>query len=326
VAGALPTPADVLDAAERLHGRVRATPLERSAWLSEVVGREVWIKHEGAQRTGSFKLRGAINALSMAGPTAREHGVVTASAGNHGLGMACAAGELGVRATVFVPARAAAVKRDRIAAYGARLELVDGGYDAAHRAASDFAAESGALYVHAFSDPAVVAGQGTVGVEIARALPEVATLLVPVGGGGLIGGVGLAAQELAPRARVIGVQTPATSAVHDSLAAGHVVPAPTVPTLCEGLAGDTDEASVRLAREVVDGMVLVPEQAIPAAMRALFTREGVVAEPSGAVAVAALLAGLVEAAPEPVVVVVTGSNVDAGLFARVLLERSTDRG
>src|SRR5690606_30496113 len=178
--------------------------------------------------------------LSLA-PEERARGVVTASAGNHGLGVALAAGEEGVRATAFVPATAPATKRERIARYGADLRLVDGGYDAAHHAAGEHAARTGALYLHAFSDPRVVAGQGTVGLEVLTDLPRAGTLLVPVGGGGLVGGVGVVARALAPHVRVVGVQSTATAAMHDSLRAGRLVSPPLAPTLCEGLQGDTDE-------------------------------------------------------------------------------------
>lgn len=301
---------------------MRRTSLERSAWLSERAGRPVYLKLENQQRTGSFKLRGALNAVESLAPEERARGVVTASAGNHGLGVALAAAAAGVAATVFVPESAAAVKRERIAALGADLRLVAGGYDAAHHRALEHAAATGAPYLHAYSDPAVVAGQGTVGLEILEELPGTRTLLVPVGGGGLIGGMGLMARALGPAARVVGVQTPSTSAMHDSLRAGALVPAPAGATICEGLEGDTDERSVRLASRVVDSMLLVDEVAVARAVRALFLREGVVAEPSGAVGVAALAEGLLEDAEGPIVIVVTGGNADAALLGRILLDSS----
>jgi threonine dehydratase len=301
-------------AAGSLTEHLARTPLRRSAALERVVGTGVHLKLENRQHTGSFKVRGALNALLSLGGSGRERGVVTASAGNHGAGLAFAARQLGIRATVFVPAFAPAAKRERIAGAGAELRLVAGGYDAAHGEALSFATASGAIYIHAFSDPAVVEGQGTVGVEIVEALPAVATIVVPVGGGGLIGGVGLVARAMAPGARVIGVQTPVASAVQRSLAAGVLRPAPTGDTLCDGLEGDTDERSLDLARQVVDEVVLVEEDAVARAVGWLLREEGERVEPSGAVAVAALLQGAVTAPAGPVVAVVSGGNVDDALL------------
>lgn len=315
-----PTLPDVLRAARRLEGVARRTPLERSHTLSDAAGAEVFLKLENLQRNGSFKLRGACNALAALAPEARARGVVTASAGNHGLNLAWAAGRLGVRATVFVPAAASATKRRRIARFGAELREVPGGYDDAHAAAEAFREESGATFVNAFSDPAVVAGQGTVGVEIFREFPEVRTLVVPAGGGGLIGGVGTVARALAPGARVVGVQTEATRALHDSLRAGELRSAPVLPTLCEGLAGDIDERALALARRVVDEVVLVSEAAVRRAVRHLYVEEGVVAEPSAAVVAAAFLEGRISSPEGPAAAVVSGGNVDAPLLAEILSE------
>ena len=308
---------DVLRAARRIRDIVRPTPLERSASLSVAAGADVWLKLETLQRTGSFKLRGAVNAVSLLSPVERARGLVTASAGNHGLGVALAARELGARATVFVPADAPATKRQRIAAFGATLREVPGGYDDAHAEAEAYAADHGALYLHAFSDPAVVAGQGTVALEIFDALPEARTLVVPVGGGGLVGGVGTVARAVGG-VRVVGVQSKATSAMHASLAAGRLVSPPLEPTLCEGLAGDVDAPSLSLAQRVLDEIVLVPEEAVRSAMRRLYREEGVVVEGSGAVAAAALWEGALPNLESPVVVVLSGSNVDATLLAQIV--------
>lgn len=308
---------DVLRAAERIRGVARQTPLERSASLSDAAGAEVWLKLETLQRTGSFKLRGAANAISLLTPAERARGLVTASAGNHGLGVALAAREMGARATVFVPTDAPATKRQRIAALGATLHKVAGGYDDAHAEAEDYAAEHGALYLHAFSDPAVVAGQGTVALEIFRALPEARTLVVPVGGGGLVGGVGTVARAVGG-VRVVGVQSSATSAMHASLVAGRLVSPPLEPTLCEGLAGDVDVPSLALAQRVLDEIVLVPEDAVRRAMRRLYREEGVTVEGSGAVAAAALWEGALSTLEPPVVAVLSGSNVDAALLAQLV--------
>lgn len=308
--------ADVLAAARRLEGIARRTPLERCDGLSE--GAEVFLKLEGMQRTGSFKLRGAYNRVATLPPEVRARGLVTASAGNHGQGVALAARLLGARALVFVPASAPETKRRRIARFGAELVLVEGGYDEAHAAAEAHAAETGAAFVHAFSDPMTVAGQATVALEVFQELPGVRTFVVPVGGGGLVNGTGIVARALARGVRVVGVQTHETGAMHASLAAGSLCCPPQGQTLCEGLSGETDARSLELARRVVDEVVLVSEDAVRRAMRWLFVEEGVVAEGSAAVAVAALLEGAVSGLQGPAVVILSGSNVDAARMASVL--------
>jgi threonine dehydratase len=317
-----PSLADVLVAARRLRGVARRTPLERSAWLSERAGAEVWLKLETQQRTGSFKLRGAYNAVAALSAEERARGLVTASAGNHGQGVALAASLAGLApAVVFVPAGAPEAKKRRIARYGAELREVQGTYDDAHHAAEAHAARTGACFINAFSDPDVVAGQGTVGLEIVQELPGVRTIIVPVGGGGISGGVGIVARAMGSGIRVIGVQTEATSAMHASLATGRVVSAPYGATLCEGLQGDVDEPGLALAGEVLDGVVLVTEAAVRRAMRRLFQEEGIVAEGSGAVGVAALLEGAIEGIGGPAAVIITGGNVDGERLAGILAER-----
>lgn len=313
-----PPAADVLAAAARLRGVARRTPLERSAWLSGLAGTDVFVKMENLQRTGSFKLRGAYNAVATLSPERRARGLVTASAGNHGQGVALAATLSGTRAVVFVPGHTPENKKRRIARFGAELREVEGGYDEAHHAAEAYAAQTGAWYVHAFSDPAVVAGQGTVGLEILEELPDVRTVVAPVGGGGVIGGIGLMARAMGARARIVGVQTHGTAAMHASLAAGSLVSPPYGPTICEGLTGDVDEYSLALARRVVDEVVLVSEAAARRAIRALYVEEGLVAEGSAAVAAAALMENAVRPLQGPVAVVLTGGNVDARRLAEIL--------
>ncbi len=319
--GAFPTLAHVLAAARRLEGAVRRTPLERSDALSAVAGADVWLKLEGMQRTGSFKVRGALNAVASLSAEERARGLVTASAGNHGLGVALAAREAGARAVVFLPASAPETKRRRIARFGAEVREVDGTYDDAHHAAEAWARETGAAFLHAYSDPAVVAGQGTVGLEVVRDLPGVRTLVLPIGGGGLVGGVGTVARAVDPTIRVIGVQSEETAAMHASLAAGELRLPPQGATLCEGLSGETDERALALAERVVDEVVLVPEAAVRRAIRWLYVEEGIVAEGSAAVSVAALLEAAAGGVEGPVAAILTGSNVDAARLAAILNER-----
>lgn len=306
---------DVVAARDRIRGDVWPTPAERSGWLSEIAGTDVYLKFECWQRTGSFKVRGAFNAVSVLDRSRRAKGIVTASAGNHGQAVALAASRSGIRCRVFVPADAPEAKKDRIRDFGAELDDVYPSYDEAEDAALEHAGTRGLAFVHAFSDPAVVAGQGTVGLEIAEQVPDVRTIVVPVGGGGLASGIGIALEGRG--IRVTGVQSERTRNMHDALAAGRVVDVPVIPTLADGLAGRTDEISVERVARHVDGVTLVSEPAIEDAIRGLFSNHGAVAEGAGAVGVAALLSGGSTLAG-PVVVVVSGRNIDPGRLARIL--------
>ncbi|MDQ3607047.1 MAG: pyridoxal-phosphate dependent enzyme [Gemmatimonadota bacterium] len=297
---------------------MRQTPLQYSDSLSEAAGAEVWLKLENQQPTGSFKVRGACNALLVLSPEQRARGIVTASAGNHGLGVAFAARQCAAAVTVFVPAAAAHAKRHRIARLGAALREVRGSYDDAHLAAVHFAQETGACYLHAFSDPAVVAGQATVGLEILQELPSVGTLLVPIGGGGLIGGVGVIARALGAGTRIVGVQSEATAAMHASLLEGRVVSPPPMPTLCDGLAGDIDEWSLALAARVVDEVILVTERSVRRSIERLFVEEGIVAEGSAATVAAALRDSASNTIESPIAAIVSGGNLDAHVLADIL--------
>jgi threonine dehydratase len=304
-------------ARRRIAVLARTTPVERSARLSEAHGADVLLKLECWQRTRSFKIRGACNAVSLLDAAQRSRGIVTASAGNHGQAVALAAREFGVGATVFVPATAPVTKTERIRRYGAELRAEAQDYDTAERIAREHAAATGAVFVHAFSDTAVVAGQATVALEILDAVPDVGTVVVPVGGGGLMAGVGRVLRSAAPQVRIIGVQSTATRAMHESLAAGHLVDVPIPPTLADGLAGCTDEITMRRVAAVIDELVLVEEAEIAAAIRALHGSDGVLAEGAGATGAAAVLSGRVRG-KGPVVVVVTGGNIDGGLLAGIL--------
>lgn len=314
---ALPSLEEVERARARIARIVRRTPLHHSHWLSARAGVEVHLKLECWQATHSFKLRGAANALATLGPADRRRGIVTASAGNHGLALAHAARLEGVRATIFVPVDAPESKRARIQREGADLREVDGGYDGAAAQARSHAAETGAYLLHAFADPAVVAGQGTVALEVLEDLPSAREIIVPVGGGGLIAGVGAALAGRGEEIRLLGIQSRATRAMHAAFAAGRAVPVPDAPTLCDGLAGETEQPAYERARSVVDTIHLVAEEAVAPAIAALFREEGIVAEGSGVVGVAGVLAGTFPLAG-PTVVVISGGNIDGRTLARIL--------
>jgi threonine dehydratase len=305
----VPGLSDIQAAAERIRRFVVRTPLEPSARLSDIAGVDVWLKYECFQATGSFKLRGALNALLTLPDEARRAGVVTASAGNHGLGVARAAALVGVAATVVVPVTAARVKVDALRRSGAELLLVGSTYDEAEAAARQLSNQQGKAYVSAYNDAAVIAGGGTVALEILDDLPAARSLLVPAGGGGLIGGIGIAAHGLDPSLVIVGAQSVASPALHAALAAGALVPVEVQPSLADGLAGNVEAGSVTfdLLREHVRKIALLEEREIAWAMRWLLDNEHVLVEGSAAVGVAALLRGE-PSVDGPVVVVLTGRN------------------
>lgn len=312
-AGALPTRAAIRAASERIGPHIRRTPLTRAPEISRRAGREVWLKLENLQRTGSFKLRGALNAL-LEGPP-RPGPVGAASAGNHAFALAEAARIAGRRAVLFVPRHAPTTKVGGIRSAGGEVRPVDGGYDEAQEAAAAWARETaGAELVHAFDDARVVEGQGTLGLEILLQHGGARSIVAPVGGGGLLAGLHAAASPGGPR--VFGAQGDRTRAVHDALAAGALVHTDVVDTLMDGLAGRTTEGALARLLAADARVELVPESEVAEAVRALHAL-GVRAEGSGAVAVAALLTRILEP-PEPVVAVVSGGNIDDATLEAVL--------
>jgi threonine dehydratase len=305
-----PSPADVIAAAYRLRTVVERTPLVRSASLSARTGVDTWLKCENLQRTGSFKLRGATNALAALADEQRARGVVASSAGNHGLGLAHVAGALGVRARIFIPSTAPDVKRRGIAALGAEVDDGWVDYDAAHRAAEEFARAHAMTFVNPCAGESLLAGQGTVALEIIEELPTTNTFVVPVGGGGLVGGMAALVRAVRPTARIVGVQSEATNAMALSLAAARVVHVDVIPTLADGLAGQVDDIGFAIGRVAIDAMITVRETEIAEAMRWLAREHDLRVEGAGAVATAALLHGLVPDLSGPAVAVVSGGNVD----------------
>jgi threonine dehydratase len=312
----LPAPPDVLAAAHRLRNVVHRTPCALSAPLTARVGTDCHLKWESTQITGSFKLRGAFNALLTMPTDARRRGVVVASAGNHGLGIAYAARTLGIRARVFVPWTAPAVKRDGIAAMGAEVDASQPDYDSAHEAAVACSEREGMAFVSPCTGRPLLAGQGTVGLEILEDLPSVRTLVVPVGGGGLAGGIAVLVRAVAPHVRIVGAQSALTNAMAESLRSGRRTNIPSVPTLADGLAGQVDDEGALIGRFALDEIVVVSEEQIADSMRWLSRSHDARVEGSGAVGVAALLSrGRWEG---PVVAVVSGGNVDSQVWNAVM--------
>jgi threonine dehydratase len=322
----VPAVVDVVAARRRLERHLATTPLRRSAWLSARAGADIYLKLEIVQPGGSFKIRGALNALLAAqhrAEAAHRHAptrVVTASAGNHGRSLAMAARQVGARAVVFTPATAPATKKAAIRDLGAELRDHCADYDAAEREALAFGQAEGIPFVSAYNDADVIAGAGTMGLEIVERLPGVEVVILPLGGGGLASGVGLALKAAAPRARVIGVEVDASTPFTTGLARGHIVEITPHPTLADGLAGNLqpDAITFPLVQRVVDEVVVITEAELRAAIAGICAEEHLVAEGAGAAAVGAVLAGRVQVADRQAAVVVTGANIDAAVLARVL--------
>ncbi|MGX6602658.1 threonine ammonia-lyase [Micromonosporaceae bacterium Da 78-11] len=312
--------ADILAARDLLTGVVKTTPLVDSRLLSEVTGTSAWLKCEHQQRAGSYKVRGAYTRISRLSDAERARGVVAASAGNHAQGVALAAGLLGTSATVFMPEGAPLPKVSATKGYGAAIEYAGTSVDDALEAAYAFAEATGAVLIHPFDHPDVIAGQGTVGLEIIEQCPDVTTIITAVGGGGLISGVAVAAKALRPDIRVIGVQASGAAAYPPSLAAGAPQKLPHAATIADGIAvlrpGDLNFAHVS---KLVDEVVTVSDEDLSAALLVLLERHKMVVEPAGGAAVAALLTGAyVPPADGPVVAILSGGNIDPMLLLRVI--------
>ncbi|KXK61659.1 threonine dehydratase [Micromonospora rosaria] len=309
---------DVRAARELLTGVTRVTPLEPSRPLSAALAGPVWLKCENVQRAGSYKVRGAYVRISRLSAQEKARGVVAASAGNHAQGVALAAGLLGTHATVFMPVNAPLPKVAATKGYGAQIELVGNTVDESLVAARSYAERTGAVLIHPFDHRDVIAGQGTVALEILEQCPDVQTIVTGVGGGGLISGIAVAAKALRPQVRVIGVQAASAAAYPPSLAAGMPVPLSAFATIADGIAvGCPGEITFAHVRKLVDEIVTVTEEDISRALLMLLERGKQVVEPAGAAGVAALLAGVVEVRT-PTVAVLSGGNIDPLLMLRVI--------
>lgn len=322
VVATTPTLADFEDAAAMLRGVIVRTPIDESQHLSEVLGVPVHLKLENLQRTGSFKIRGAAHRLSRLSESERARGVVAASAGNHAQGVALAAQQLGISATIFMPLGVPVPKLLATRGYGAEVVLEGETVETPLRLAAEFAERTGAVLIHPFDHPDIVRGQGTLGLELIEDVPDLATVVVGIGGGGLAAGVASAikahAAAVGRTVRVIGVQAANSAAYPASLAAGRPLEVATRPTIADGIAvarpGDLPFA---LIERVVDDVVTVTEDDIARALLVLLERAKQVVEPAGAVGVAAILAGLVPA-DGPTVSILSGGNIDPLLLQRVV--------
>ncbi|MER5793788.1 threonine ammonia-lyase [Streptomyces sp. NPDC001980] len=309
---------DVRGAQKMLTGVARVTAMEGSRHLSQLVGSPVHLKCENLQRTGSFKLRGAYVRIAGLLPEERAAGVVAASAGNHAQGVALASSLLGVHSTVFMPNGAPLPKISATREYGAEVRLHGQVVDETLEAAQEYAAETGAVFIHPFDHPDIIAGQGTVGLEILDQCPEVGTIVVGIGGGGLAAGIAVAVKAVRPDVRIVGVQAAGAAAYPPSLAAGHPVTVANPATMADGIrVGRPGDVPFALVEELVDEVRTVSEDQLSAALLLCLERAKMVVEPAGASPVAALL-GEPGAFAGPVVAVLSGGNVDPVLLQRVL--------
>lgn len=312
----------IVQARSRLRTVVHRTPLQHSNTFSAMTGTDLYMKLENLQKTGAFKLRGAYNKLALLSEAERKNGVITASAGNHAQGVACAAAAFGIASTVFMPETAPLSKKAATENYGSRVVLTGCNYDEAFAAAQNAAVESGAVFVHAFDDPDIIAGQGTIGLDIMDELPDAEAIVVPIGGGGLISGIALAAKTINPNIQIIGVQPEQSNAAALSWRSKQLEQIAAPMSIADGLnVKRPGEITFALIDRLVDDVVTVPEHAIMHAMRLYLERAKLLVEGAGAISLAALIDGCGYLKGKRTVVLVSGGNVDLTKIG-MLTERS----
>jgi len=315
---------DIEQAQKTIKPYATPTQLTRSSFLSTLCSGEVFLKLENQQVTHSFKIRGVMNKLLSLSFEEKAKGVITASAGNHGQAVAFGAQKLGFQAKIVVPTHAPQVKVDGIRQFGAELLLYGETYDQAEKKAKEIAAQTGKLYISPYNDELIVAGHGTVGLEILKEQPNVDVVIVPVGGGGLIGGIAIAVKSQKPTVKIIGVQSTASPVMFESLKAGKIVPAHRHEryTIAEGLVGALEKGSItfNIAQKYVDQVTLVREERIREAVYLLWKNEKQVVEGSGATGVGWLIENKDSFSGKTVAVVISGGNIDPYLFNGILAE------
>jgi len=313
---------NILGASKRIGNFVARTPTYRSVVFSQRTGAEIYLKLECFQPVGVFKIRGAINKIRSLSPSELERGLVTASSGNHGLAIAYAAQIYGAKAVVVVPENAVREKVEAIESYGAEVVKYGKDYDDAYPKALRVQKETGATFVHPFNDPFIIAGQGTVGLELFEDVPDLNTIIIPIGGGGLVSGISIATKILNPKARIVGVQPNESPAVYRSWKAGKIVEVDSVNTVADGLAARKPlDLTFGIIKQYVDDILLVTEKEIGEAVLALLQEAHILAEPSGAASLAALLFKYHPKPKEKVVVIVSGANISIDYLTSLLKEK-----
>jgi threonine dehydratase len=311
---------DIYSARARIAPLVRKTPLVTSPELAELTGSEIALKLENLQETGSFKPRGAANKVLSLEPEARQRGVITVSSGNHGRALAYVAQRLGLRAVVCLYEKVPANKRDATRKLGAEVVVKGSTYEEANEEAYRRVEKEGLEMIHPYDDPVVIAGQGTIGLELLEQFPDLDTVVIPLSGGGLLGGIAFALKSADPKIHVVGVMMERGPAMVESLRAGRIVDIVEEPTLADALAGNLppNQYTFELVQKTVDEAVLVSEEEIAAAMAFALERHHLVVEGSGAVGIAALMSGKIQHLGKHVAVVISGANVDMPLLLHVV--------
>jgi len=312
---------DIEEARGRIQDGIERTPCPRSKYFSELLDlNEVYFKLENLQRTGSFKERGALNKLLTLTPEERARGVIAASAGNHAQGVAFHAGKLGIKATIVMPEQTPLIKVTSTRGYGAKVVLHGANFDEAYAEALRIQQRENQVFIHPFNDPYIIAGQGTIGLELLEQVPNLEVVVMPIGGGGMTSGVACALKSLNPKITIIGVQAASVASMKASIDAGHILEIPPGTTVADGIAVRKPGAhTFEAIRAFVDRIVTVEEEEIASAILQLLEREKTVAEGAGAVAVAALLNGKVpEARGRIVGVVISGGIIDVNLISRII--------
>ncbi|MEG2175952.1 MAG: threonine ammonia-lyase [Oscillibacter sp.] len=313
----------IQDAQGALKGIARRTPLDQAP----KIGKNVYIKSENLQLTGAFKLRGAYNKIRSLTAEERAHGVIACSAGNHAQGIALSATKLGIKSIICMPAGAPLSKIEATKNYGAEVVLVPGVYDDAAAEAQRLTKECGYTFAHPFNDPLVIAGQGTIGLEILEQLPEVDQVVVPIGGGGLISGIAVAIKALKPTCKVIGVQAAGAASMFTSRKEGHAVELGSVATIADGIAvKKPGDLTFELCQKYVDEIVTVSEDEIASAILKLMESQKTVAEGAGATPVAAVMFGKVDVSEKNTVCVVSGGNIDVNMLSRIITQGLSKSG
>ena len=312
----------IKEAWQRITPFVHQTPLQHSRTLSEIANSQVHLKLENMQKTGSFKIRGAVNKIFSLSPQEMDCGVITASAGNHAQGVAWAAKANGVPAIVVMPEKAPAAKVRATKAYGANVVLQGQNYDEAYQYARILQAEKNMTFIHAFDDPAIIAGQGTIALEIMAQMFDVDAIIAPVGGGGLIAGLAVAAKEHNPKLKVIGVQAAGAPSMAQSLACGASSCLPSVSTIADGIAvKQPGDITYHYTEKYVDELILVTEDEIIAGILFMLERAKIMTEGAGVVGIAALLADKIKLPMQKVAVVVSGGNIDPMLLSMLIEDK-----
>lgn len=313
------TLADIQEARQRIASVIEATPLNYSNTLSGLAQNHIYLKLENLQRTGSFKLRGAFNKMSTLTAEEKTRGVIAASAGNHAQGVAYAAKLMHIPCTIVMPIGASLSKVEATKNYGAKIVQSGQSYDEAFARAQELRSETGATYIHAFDDDKIIAGQGTIGLEILEQLPDVAAIVVPVGGGGLISGIALAAKSLRPDIHVIGVQAKGAASFQHSFAAHRVQEVPSMSTIADGIAVKRPGVKTfELVQKYVDDIILVEDEEIARAMVVMLERSKVVSEGASAAVVAAAITGKLPFKGQKTALILSGGNVDVLLLTRII--------